>query len=105
MNTKPINLEDLKEQGVILFSRTTREGNNGMQLELDINGCTYEIMQAATELLVQVLVRTAHEDGKLDPAYLMMNVMMMERNYKRALLEVIKQEAADIQGDEHARPQ
>ena len=105
MSTNDISLEQLKEQGVILFSRTTREGKNGMQLKLAINGSTNEIMQAAAELLVQVLVRTAHEDGKLDPAYLMMNVMMMECNYKRALLEVIEQEAADIQGDEHARHQ
>lgn len=105
MNTRPINPEDLKEQGIILLTRTTREGENGMQLELALNGSTTEILQAATELLVQVLVRTAYEDDKLDPAYLMMNVMMMERNYKRALLEVIKQEAAAMQGDEHARYQ
>ena len=105
MSTNDISLEQLKEQGVILFSRTTRKGKNGMQLELVVNGSTNEIMQAAAELLVQVLVQTAHEDGKLDPAYLMMNVMMMKHNYKRALLEVIEQEAADIQGDEHARHQ
>lgn len=105
MSTNDIHLEQLKEQGVILFTRTTREGENGMQLELALNGSTAEIMQAVTELLVQVLVQTAYEDDKLDPAYLMMNVMMMERNYKRALLEVIKQEAAAMQGDEHARYQ
>lgn len=97
MNTNDIRLEQLKEQGVILFTRTTREGENGMQLELALNGSTAEIMQAVTELLAQVLVRTAYEDDKLDPAYLMMNVMMMERNYKRALLEVIKEEAAAAQ--------
>lgn len=90
MSTNDINLEQLKEQGVILFTRTTREGENGMQLELAINGSTTEILQAVTELLVQTVVRTAYEDGKLDPVYLMMNAMMMERNYKRALLEVIK---------------
>lgn len=105
MNTNDIHLEQLKEQGVILFTRTTREDENNMQLELALNGSTAEIMQAVTELLVQVLVWTAYEDDKLDPAYLMMNVMMMERNYKRALLEVIKQEAAAAQGDEHARYQ
>ena len=105
MNMKPINLEDLKEQGIILFTRTTHEGKNGMQLELAIDGSTNGIMQAATELLVQVLVQTAHEDGKLDPVYLMMNAMMMERNYKRGLLEIVQQEAAGRQGDEHARHQ
>ena len=67
MNTKPINLEDLKEQGIILLTRTTREGENGMQLELAINGSTTELLQAVTELLTQVVVRTAYEDGKLDP--------------------------------------
>ena len=105
MNTKPISIEQLKEQGVILFTRTAREGENNVQLELVLNGSTAEILQAVMELLVQVLVRTAYEDDKLDPAYLMMNVMMMERNYKRELLEVIEQKAAAAQGDEHARHQ
>lgn len=105
MNTKPINLEDLKEQGIILLTRTTREGENGMQLELAINGSTNELLQAVTELLTQVVVRTVYEDGKLNPVYLMMNAMMVEHNFKRGLLEAVQQEAAGMQGDEHARHQ
>ena len=105
MNTKPITPEDLKEQGIILLTRTTREGENGVQLELAINGSTTELLQAVTELLTQVVVRTAYEDGKLDPIYLMMNAMMVERNFKRALLDAVRQEATDTQGDEHARHQ
>ena len=105
MNMKPISLEELKEQGIILLTRTTRKGENGMQLELAVSGSTTELLQAVTELLTQVVVRTVYEDGKLNPVYLMMNAMMVEYNFKRALLEVIKQEAADIQGDEHARHQ
>ena len=105
MNTKPITPEDLKEQGIILLTRTTREGENGVQLELAINGSTTELLQAVTELLTQVVVRTAYEDGKLDPIYLMMNAMMVERNFKRALLDAVQPEAAGMQGDEHARHQ
>ena len=105
MNTKPINLEDLKEQGIILLTRTTREGENGMQLELAINGSTNELLQAVTELLTQVVVRAAYKDGKLDLVYAMMNAMMVESNFKRSLLEAIRQEAAGMQGDEHARHQ
>lgn len=105
MSTNDISLEQLKEQGVILFTRTTREDENNTQLELVLNGSPAEIMQAVTEVLVQVLIRTAHEDDKLDLAYLMMNVMIVERSFEQRAYEVIKQEAAAIQGDEHARHQ
>ena len=105
MSTRPINPEDLKEQGIILLTRTTREGENGMQLELALNGSTTEILQAATELLTQVVVRTAYEDGKLDPVYVMMNAMIVERNFKRVLLDCVSQEMESMQGDENAKHQ
>ena len=105
MSTNSISLEQLKEQGVILFTRTTREGENGMQLELALNGSTTEILQAATKLLTQVVVRTAYEDGKLDPVYVMMNAMIVERNFKRALLDCVSQEMESMQGDENAKHQ
>ena len=105
MSTNSISLEQLKEQGVILFTRTTREGENGMQLELALNGSTTEILQAATELLTQVVVRTACEDGKLDPVYVMMNAMIVERNFKRVLLDCVSQEMESMQGDENAKHQ
>ena len=104
MSMKPINLEDLKEQGIILLTRTTREGENGMRLELAVNGSTTELLQAVTELLTQVVVRTVYEDGKLNPVYLMMNAMTVEHNFKRGLLEAVQQEAG-VEGDELARLQ
>lgn len=105
MSTNDIRLEQLKEQGVILFTRITREGENGMQLELALNGSTTEILQAVTELLVQTVVRIAYEDGKLDPVYVMMNAMIVESNFKRALLDCVSQEMESMQGDENAKHQ
>ena len=105
MSTNSISLEQLKEQGVILFTRITRKGENGMQLELAVNGSTNELLQAVTELLTQVVVRTAYEDGKLDPVYAMMNAMIVERNFKRALLDCVSQEMESMQGDENAKYQ
>ena len=92
MNTRPISIEDLEEQGIILLTRTTRASENGMQLELALNGSTTEILQAVTELLFQTVVQTDYEDGELNPVYLMMNAMIVEYNFKRALLDCVNQE-------------
>ena len=101
-----ISLEDLKAQNIILHARTVRENRGdeeGMVLELALNGCTSECLQAASDILVAVAVQTAVEDGKLNPLALVVNTMMIERNFKRALLDRAKE--AGVEGDELARPQ
>ena len=104
-----ISLEELKAQNIILHARTVRETKGeeeGMSLELALNGCTSECLQAASEIMVAVAVQTAMEDGKLNPLALIVNAMMIERNFKRALLDRAKEAGMmGAEGDEHARHQ
>ena len=77
-----------------------------MSLELALNGCTSECLQAASEIMVAVAIQTAMEDGKLNPLALVVNAMMIERNFKRALLDRAKEAGVMCaEGDEHARHQ
>ena len=104
-----ISLEELKAQNIILHARTVRETEGeeeGMALELALNGCTPECLQAASEIMIAVVVQTAMEDGKLNPLALVVNAMMIERNFKRALLDRAKEAGMmGAEGDEHARHQ
>lgn len=104
-----ITLEELKAQNIILHTRTIRETKGeeeGMSLELALNGCTSECLQAASEIMVAVAIQTAMEDGKLNPLALVVNAMMIERNFKRALLDRAKEAGMmGAEGDEHARHQ
>ena len=104
-----ISLEELKAQNIILHARTVRETKGeeeGMSLELALNGCTSECLQAASEIMVAVAIQTAMEDGKLNPLALVVNAMMIERNFKRALLDRAKEAGVmSAEGDEHARHQ
>lgn len=104
-----ISLEELKAQNIILHARTVRETKGeeeGMTLELALNGCTSECLQAASEIMVAVAIQTAMEDGKLNPLALVVNAMMIERNFKRALLDRAKEAGMmGAEGDEHARHQ
>ena len=104
-----ISLEELKAQNIILHARTVRETKGeeeGMMLELALNCCTPECLQAASEIMVAVTVQTAMEDGKLNPLALVANAMMIERNFKRALLDRAKEAGMmGAEGDEHARHQ
>lgn len=104
-----ISLEELKAQNDILHARVAREtrsGEEGMALELALNGCTADCLQAATELMVAVAVQTAMEDGELNPLALVVNAMMIARNFKRALLDRAKEAGMmGAEGDEHARHQ
>ena len=104
-----ISLEELKAQNIILHARTVRETKGeeeGMTFELALNGCTSECLQAASEIMVAVAIQTAMEDGKLNPLALVVNAMMIERNFKRALLDRAKEAGMmGAEGDEHARHQ
>ena len=104
-----ISLEELKAQNVILHARVAREtsnGEEGMALELALNGSTADCLQAATELMVAVAVQTAMEDGELNPLHLVLNAMMIERNFKKALLDRVKTAGMmGAEGDENARHQ
>ena len=104
-----ISLEELKAQNIILHARTVRETKGeeeGMSLELALNGCTSECLQAASEIMVAVAIQTAMEDGKLNPLALVVNAMMIERNFKRALLSRAEEAGMmSAEGDEHARHQ
>lgn len=56
--------------------------------------------------MVAVAVQTAMEDGELNPLALVVNAMMIERNFKRALLDRAKEAGMmGAEGDEHARHQ
>lgn len=104
-----INLEELKAQNIILQARTVRENRGdekGMALELALDGCASECLQAASEIMVAVAVETAMEDGKINPLLFAVNAMMIERNFKKALLNHAK--AAGIigaEGDENTKYQ
>ena len=104
-----ISLEELKAQNVILHARTVRETKGeeeGMSLELALNGCTSECLQAASEIMVAVAIQTAMEDGVVNPLHLVVNALMIERNFKRALLDRAKEAGVmSAEGDEHARHQ
>ena len=104
-----ISLEELKAQNIILHARTVRETKGeeeGMTLELAFNGCTSECLQAASEIMMAVAIQTAMEDGKLNPLALVVNAMMIERNFKRVLLDRAKEAGMmGAEGDEHARHQ
>ena len=104
-----ISLEELKAQNIILHARTVRETKGeeeGMTLELALNGCTSECLQAASEIMVAVAVQTAMEDGKLNPLTLIVNAMMIECNFKKALLSRAEEAGMmGAEGDEHARHQ
>ena len=104
-----ITLEELKARNIILHARTVRETKGeeeGMSLELALNGCTSECLQSASEIMVAVAIQTAMEDGKLNPLALAVNAMMIERNFKRALLDRAKEAGMmGAEGDEHARHQ
>ena len=101
-----ISLEELKAQNIILHARTVRETKGeeeGMSLELALNGCTSECLQAASEIMVAVAIQTAMEDGKLNPLALVVNAMMIERNFKRALLSRAEEAGMmGAEGDGHA---
>ena len=86
-----ISLEELKAQNIILHARTVRETKGeeeGMTLELALNGCTSECLQAASEIMVAVAIQTAMEDGKLNPLALVVNAMMIERNFAEMLAKL-----------------
>ena len=104
-----ITLEELKARNIILHARTVREtkgDEEGMSLELALNGCTSECLQAVSEIMVAVAIQTAMEDGKLNPLALAVNAMIIERNFKRALLDRAKEAGMmGAEGDEHARHQ
>ena len=104
-----ISLEELKAQNIILHARTVRETKGeeeGMSLELVLNGCTSECLQAASEIMVAVAIQTAMEDGKLNPLALVVNAMMIERNFKRALLDRAKEAGMmGAEGDENTKYQ
>ena len=113
-----ITLEELKAQNIILHARTVRKTTGekeGMTLELALNGCTSECLQAASEIMVAVAiqtamkdiaVQTAMEDGKLNPLTLIVNAMIIERNFKKALLSRAEEAGMmGAEGDEHARHQ
>lgn len=104
-----INLEELKAQNVILHARTVRENRGdeeGMVLELALDGCTSECLQAASDILVAVAVQTAMEDGELNPLLLAANAMTAERYFKRALLDrAEKAGMMGAEGDENTKYQ
>lgn len=104
-----MSLEELKAQNVILQTCTVRETKGeeeGMTLELALNGYTSECLQAASEIMVAVAIQTAMEDGKLNPIALVVNAMTAECYFKKALLDWAKKaNATGPEGDEHARHQ
>lgn len=104
--TASISLEDLKAQNIILHTRTVRENRGdeeGTVLELALNGCTSECLQAASDIMVAVAIQTAMEDGKLNPLALAVNAMTAERYFKKALLGRAEEaRMMGAEGDEHA---
>lgn len=81
-----ISFEELKAQGTILRAHTVRDnrdGEEGMVLELVLNGCTLECLQAASDIMVAVAMQTAMEDGKLDTLALAVNAAIIERSFKK----------------------
>ena len=104
-----ITLEELEAQNIILQARTVRETRGkeeGMALELALNGLASECLQAASELVVAVAVQTATEDGKVNPLLLALNVTMIERNFKKALLNHAKTAGMmGAEGDENTKYQ
>ena len=92
-----MSLEELKAQNVILHTRTVRENRGdeeGTVLELALNGCTSECLQAASDIMVAVAIQTAMEDGKLNPLALAVNAMTAERYFKKALLDWAKKRSS-----------
>ena len=104
-----ISFEELKAQGTILRAHTVRDnrdGEEGMVLELVLNGCTLECLHAASDIMVTVAMQTAMEDGKLDLLALAVNAAIIEHSFKKELLDRANEAGMmGAEGDEHARHQ